>query len=340
MRKLNKLLALVLAMVMALSLTATALAADEETGDKKEDTTAADNAAPAEGEEDKKDDAAPVEGEEDKKDEPAPSEGEEDKKDETPAEPDLDLSDVADWAKDDVAAVVNKKLIDMTQTGFNPNVPMTRGDLVLALYRLAGKPAVAEDVVNPFTDIADLSDEAKDAVAWAFSKEIVNGQSKTTFNPNGSVQRQQIAKILFVYAGDKAQEVSEDKLSAFSDKDAVASYAVSYLNWLVSTGLMQGSGSKLDPTGIAPRQQVAVILNRYINNILGEPAVPAEGDKTDADAVPTEGDKTDADAAPTEGDKTDADAVPAEGDKTDADAAPTEGDKTDAGAAPAEGDKE
>ena len=166
MRKWNKLLALVLAMVMVFGLTATAFAAeDEKTDDTKTETTepveGEDDKTPAEGEDDK----TPAEGEDDK----TPAEGEDDK---TPAEGEGDkapaadpYADVAAWAKEAVAAVVEKKLIDMGETGFNPTANMTRADLVVALYRLAGSPANAEDAVNPFEDVAD--DAAyKDAVIW------------------------------------------------------------------------------------------------------------------------------------------------------------------------------
>ena len=114
MRKWNKLLALVLAMVMVFGLTATAFAAEnEKTDDTKTETT-----EPTEGEDDK----TPAEGEDDK----TPAEGEGDK---TPAEGEDDAqtpaadpyADVAAWAKEAVAAVVEKKLIDMGETGFNPD---------------------------------------------------------------------------------------------------------------------------------------------------------------------------------------------------------------------------
>ena len=337
MRKWNKLLALVLAMVMVFGLTATAFA-DEDTKDEetKEPTEQAapegedgktDDAAPAEGEDGKADDAAPAEGEDDKADDAAPAEGEDDKKDE-PVE--IDLEGVETWAQEHVKAVVEKGLFDVPEAGFQPTVAMNRGDLVLALYRLANKPEVAEDVENPFTDIADLSDEAKAAVTWAFSQKIVSGETETTFNPNGSIERQGIAKVLFVFAGDKAKEVEEDKLAAFSDKDQVAEWAVPCLNWLVSTGLMNGSDGKLLPTGTAQRQEVATILSRYITNVLGEDAEPTEpaGDDKADDAAPADDTTAPADDTTTPADDTTApaddagqkdDTAPAGDEKTEGD---------------------
>ena len=235
MRKLNKLLALVLAMVMVLGLTATAFAVEggDKTEDPKTESGEPADKAPAEGEDADKapadgedTDKTPAEGEDADKTpaegedaDKAPAEGEDAGK--TPAEgeddktPDADpYADVADWAKEAVAAVVGKKLIDMGETGFNPAANMTRADLVVALYRLSDSPANAEDAVNPFADVAD--DAAyKDAVIWAKDKGIVAGKSETSFDPNGAVTRQEIAKILFVYAG--AKNVEEDNLATFAD---------------------------------------------------------------------------------------------------------------------------
>ena len=215
-------------------------------------------------------------------------------------------ADVATWAKDAVAAVVEKKLIDMGENGFNPTANMTRADLVVALYRLAGSPANAEDAVNPFTDVAD--DAAyKDAVIWAKDKGIVTGKSETTFDPTGDVKRQEIAKILFVYAEGK--NVEEDNLAVFADAADIAPWAKDFVNWAVAKGLISGMGAgdvtKMVPNGTATRQEIAVILNRYINEILSaDDAAPAEGEDDKA-PVEGEGDTTPAegedDKAPVEG---------------------------------------
>ena len=336
MRKWNKLLALVLAMVMVFGLTATAFAAeDEKTDDTKTETTepveGEDDKTPAEGEDDK----TPAEGEDDK----TPAEGEDDK---TPAEGEDDAqtpaadpyADVAAWAKEAVAAVVEKKLIDMGETGFNPTANMTRADLVMALYRLAGSPANAEDAVNPFEDVAD--DAAyKDAVIWAKDKGIVAGKSETSFDPTGDVKRQEIAKILFVYVG--AKNVEEDNLAAFADVEDIAAWAKDFVNWAVASKLISGNAAgdavNMDPNGTATRQQVAVILNRYINEILpaDDATTPAEGE---GDKAPVEG-ETEGDKAPAEG-ETEGDKAPAEG-ETEGDKAPTEG-ETEGDKTPAEGE--
>ena len=222
----------------------------------------------------------------------------------------------------------------MGETGFNPTANMTRADLVMALYRLAGSPANAEDAVNPFEDVAD--DAAyKDAVIWAKDKGIVAGKSETSFDPTGDVKRQEIAKILFVYAG--AKNVEEDNLAAFADVEDIAAWAKDFVNWAVASKLISGNAAgdavNMDPNGTATRQQVAVILNRYINEILpaDDATTPAEGE---GDKAPVEG-ETEGDKAPAEG-ETEGDKTPVEG-ETEGDKAPTEG-ETEGDKTPAEGE--
>ena len=215
MKKWNKLLALLLAMVMAFGMTVTAFAeeakepvegtttTEEETTPAEDTTTPAegeDAAAPAEGE----DAAAPAEGE----DAAAPAEGEHAA---APAEgedaaAEAGYTDVteANWFYEAVTYVTEKGLVDgETETTFAPNASMTRADLVTALYRLAGSPEVTAE--NPFTDVA-ADAEYYNAVMWAYTNGVVGGITDTTYEPDSPLQRQQVATMLYRYMNDSAEE--------------------------------------------------------------------------------------------------------------------------------------
>ena len=206
MKKWNKLLALLLAMVMAFGMTVTAFAeeakepvegtttTEEETTPAEDTTTPAegeDAAAPAEGE----DAAAPAEGE----DAAAPAEGED-------AAAEAGYTDVteANWFYEAVTYVTEKGLVDgETETTFAPNASMTRADLVTALYRLAGSPEVTAE--NPFTDVA-ADAEYYNAVMWAYTNGVVGGITDTTYEPDSPLQRQQVATMLYRYMNESAEE--------------------------------------------------------------------------------------------------------------------------------------
>ena len=182
-----------------------------------------------------------------------------------------EYTDVPDWAKEYVDAVTEAGLIDgRTATTFAPGENMTRADLVEALYRLAGKPAVNGE--NPFTDV-DGDAAYKNAVIWASQQGIVGGKNAagTVFDPTGDVKRQEIAKILNVFAatqvGQKELSSRVDELSGYPDAANVASWAREYMNWAVASEFITGTtGSRLDPEGTATRAQAAVILCRYMDD--------------------------------------------------------------------------
>ena len=181
----------------------------------------------------------------------------------------LRYTDVPAWAQEYVDEMTARKLIDgKTATTFGANDPMTRADLVVALYRLAGSPSVAGKD-NPFQDVDD--DAAyKDAVVWAYSNQIINGRPNNAFDPEGSVKRQEIAKIVNEFAalqvGADALTSREDELSAFPDAADVAGWAKDYMNWAVASEFIVGSGGRLLPEGTATRAQVSVILCRYLED--------------------------------------------------------------------------
>lgn len=143
---------------------------------------------------------------------------------------------------------------------FRPGDTMNRAMLVTVLYRMAGSPAVEGD--SPFTDVP-AGKWYTDAVLWASRNGIVQGQTASTFDPNGSITRQQLATFLYRYA--KAKPVQTD-LSAFTDAGQVSAYAADPMAWAVSHGLISGTASAtLAPRDTASRAMVATVLMRYQN---------------------------------------------------------------------------
>ena len=80
-----------------------------------------------------------------------------------------------------------------TPTTFSPFDELTRAQFVTFLWRAAGRPAAAEP--HGFDDVLEGS-FADDAVAWAVGAGITNGTSPTTFTPDGTATRGQIAAFL------------------------------------------------------------------------------------------------------------------------------------------------
>lgn len=162
------------------------------------------------------------------------------------------------WAQDAIAwAVTNNLFEGISDTQFVPNNAMTRGMLVTVLHRLAGKPSTGQ---NTFSDVPANAYFA-DAVAWADEVGVVTGIGENRFAPNANITREQLAVILYRFAG--APEVKDASIK-FADAANVSAWAKDAVAWAVDEGILSGmEDGTLAPKGQATRAQVATILMRY-----------------------------------------------------------------------------
>lgn len=170
------------------------------------------------------------------------------------------------WGKDAILAAVNDGLFSGTSAAtFSPNAAVTRGMLVTILHRMEGTPTGGN---MPFADVAAGAYYAN-AVAWAAETGIVSGMSATTFAPNTSITREQMATILYRYAGFKGLDVTgRADLTSFTDTANISAYAKESIAWANSKGLLSGrSAAELAPQGTATRAEMAQILMNYRKNV-------------------------------------------------------------------------
>ncbi len=169
---------------------------------------------------------------------------------------------VTDWYFAAASHVVSEGLLETTEDGrFAPAQPMTRAMLVKALYRLAGAPAVTASPL--FTDVPVEADYAQ-AVAWAYEAGVAGGKTATTFDPDGSVTREQLAAMLYRYVQRDGGTAGKGSLSGFSDAKSVSLWAVDAVGWAVENKLISGiKDGTILPRGTATRAQAAQILTRF-----------------------------------------------------------------------------
>ena len=84
-------------------------------------------------------------------------------------------------------------------TTFHPSRSVTRAQIVLMLYRMAGTPDVS-GAENPFADVTE-TDSCYRAVLWAVRVGVTNGTSATTFSPNMACPRYQLVTFLYRFNG-------------------------------------------------------------------------------------------------------------------------------------------
>ena len=149
------------------------------------------------------------------------------------------------WAKDEVSFVAARELFNgIGNNLFGVSGEMTRGMVNTVLARLAG---------------ANTEGGAKwydKGTEWAVQRGISDGT-----NPTAPVTREQLAAMLYRFAGSPAVSGA----LSFNDANAVSEYARSALLWATQNGILNGVGGDLAaPAARAERAQVAAMLARYL----------------------------------------------------------------------------
>lgn len=161
-----------------------------------------------------------------------------------------DFIDTRDhWSRDEVNFVAARELFNGVGNNlFGVSQPMTRGMVNTVLARLSG------------VDTTPGQGQAWYEVGTDWAKK--NGISDGT-NPTAPVTREQLATLLYRYAGSPS--VSGTLHAA--DAASVSDYAEDALLWANQNGIVNGVGSNtIAPKDNAQRAQVAAMLARYLQN--------------------------------------------------------------------------
>ena len=162
----------------------------------------------------------------------------------------------------------NQVMGGVTTTSFAPDATMTRAMLATVLYRVAGEPAVSGS--DSFTD-TESGTWYSNAALWASEQGLVTGYGNGLFGTNDPVTREQIAAILWRYAGSPTAAAG----AAFADGAAISPWAQTAVAWARGNGIINGKGGNVfDPQGNATRAEVAAILMNYAQ---GGESTPADG---------------------------------------------------------------
>ena len=164
------------------------------------------------------------------------------------------------WYYDAVEFVSKNGLMNgISNDVFAPDANLSRAMLAQILYNKEGMPSVAEN--SAFTDVAP-GEWYSNAVAWAAANNIVGGYGNGLFGPNDDITREQLAVMLWRYAGEPS---ATSKELHFSDANEISGYALDALKWAVENSIVNGKGDNiLDPKGSATRAQVAQMFKNFL----------------------------------------------------------------------------
>ena len=119
-----------------------------------------------------------------------------------------DITD-GEWYTDAVIWAAENGIVNgVSDTEFAPNDNVTREQMALIFYRYAQhKNYDTSDTaeLSQFTDNAEVSEWAVDALRWANADGLINGTSETTISPQETATRAQVATILMRFCENIAE---------------------------------------------------------------------------------------------------------------------------------------
>ena len=140
---------------------------------------------------------------------------------------------------------------------FSPDAVCTRAQTVTFLWRAAGSP-MPRYRTCAFTDV-DSRDYYYNAVLWAVEQGITTGLTATTFGPDGTVSRGQVATFLY-------RAASASKPNTFNPFTDVKTTAYNYdaILWAYDNRITTGtSDTTFSPDASCTRAQIVTFLYRY-----------------------------------------------------------------------------
>ncbi len=123
---------------------------------------------------------------------------------------------------------------------------------------------------STFVDVPD-GQYYTPAAQWAYDNGIIKGVGGAYFAPDRTITREEFAVMLYRFTEYLGEDTSERvSYDTFTDKDEVSSWANDAMSWAVAEGLISGKpDSKLAPKDTITRAEVALIIYRYNNNVIG-----------------------------------------------------------------------
>lgn len=162
-----------------------------------------------------------------------------------------------DWYHDGVHyCIENHLMIGTAPVLWEPDISLSRAMMAQVLYNKAGQPAVSGDGV--FDDVD--REWYWPAITWGGRNNVLLGYDDGSYGPQDPITREQLATLLWRYAG---QPQTDDQLR-FSDAAEVSDYARQALNWASRQGVITGyPDGTFRPQDDASRAEAAQMIMRY-----------------------------------------------------------------------------
>lgn len=174
----------------------------------------------------------------------------------------VSFADVAasSWYGDAVGFLAARGITTGTDAEhYSPGATVSRGQFLTLLFKAYGIAPEAGAADN----FADAGDTYYTGYLAAAKRLGIATGAGGKFAPNSEISRQELFTLLYRtlnVLGELPTAKSGATVTGFADADAIAGYAQDAFKALVESGVVAGSGGKLDPAGVSTRAQVAQAL--------------------------------------------------------------------------------
>jgi hypothetical protein len=175
------------------------------------------------------------------------------------------VSDTPDvWAKNEVAALAARGVVPPALTsGYRAGI--TRAEftaLIANVYEYVKGPYTVRGAA-PFSDIGGSGYALQ--IIKGYELGIIDGTGGDTFTPDGTLTREQCAKIISAAVGAiSGQPVTSTAALPYGDVKSIDGWALGYVQYAYENGLMTGAGGNFEPLIVLTREQAMLIAERMI----------------------------------------------------------------------------
>ena len=167
------------------------------------------------------------------------------------------------WAKDSINYALENNLIDLIGNEFKPNKNATRYTVVKALGRF--KKIDVEKYKGKSLKDVDANSEESAYVNWAIENGIIAGYEDNTFGGDREITREEIARILNLFAEKFDIKVKNLEAPKFKDQNKISDWASKDIKEATEKGLLVGrDDGTFGPKDNLTRAEVAQMIVNMI----------------------------------------------------------------------------
>jgi len=177
------------------------------------------------------------------------------------------------WVMDDAHYLASKSIMQgRTADAFVPNAQITRGEMAALIVRILD---LNEKAANLHSDASELKGKwYENDIIQVQTAGLMTGYEDGSFKPNQPITRQEIAvliaRMLSIMEPGWVADADASHVDAFADRQDIAAWSLKEVAAVVRSGFLQGDQQfKLNPTATATRAEVAVVIKRMLDQMMG-----------------------------------------------------------------------